>query len=54
LELAVESETEELLEREAARQDIPLQLLLGHAVQTYLAEVDRGAFSGQPLDAPTL
>lgn len=54
LELVLERDTEDALEREAARQEVPLQHLLGHAVQTYLAEVDRGAFSGPHLDVPSV
>lgn len=40
LDLAVDSETEELLEREAARQDTSLSQLVGHSVLVYLAELD--------------
>ncbi len=40
LDLSVDSETEALLEREAARQQTSLSQLAGHTVLVYLAELD--------------
>lgn len=40
LDLSVDSETEALLEREAARQKTSLSQLVAHTVLVYLAELD--------------
>lgn len=45
LDLTVDSETEALLEREAARQQTSVSQLAGHTVLVYLAELD---FLGSP------
>jgi hypothetical protein len=41
LELAVDPETEAILEREAARQGTTISQLVSHSVLVYLAEIDR-------------
>ena len=47
LELELEEETQEALEREAERQMAPLDRIASHAVLTYLAELDEiGAVCG--------
>jgi hypothetical protein len=40
LDLAIDAETEAILEREAAAQGIDLERLAAHTILTYLAELD--------------
>jgi hypothetical protein len=46
-EVRVGSDTEAVLEYEARRQQVPMQLLVRHAVLTYMADVD-SLFAGAP------
>ena len=50
LDLVVDAEIEDLLEREAKRQGASVDQLVAHAVLIYLAELD---FLGAPAAAPT-
>jgi hypothetical protein len=53
LDLALEPATLSVLEREAARHQMPLERILSHAIFVYLADLD-GARPSQWLGAPTL
>ena len=53
-EVAIGEEAEAALEREADRQHVSTQLILRHAVLTYLADMDSHGRSLRFVDPPTV